>query len=194
MGEIDIRRLKWRQWAHPFDHRIAHASTVRGHDPSPEAIDGFYGCQWDEAFLDRSSSEAYVVTCYDGANRSKGAYRPEDEKWMQRMQNQIVARTKREAQDGATRILLSAQEWALMSGRMFQDWFDRLPGEWYKTVADGNRYRLDGEVGTVEGVPVVIDPQLPNPLGDPPSDVHEALQRELERIDREEDLAESFGY
>lgn len=194
MSEIDISKLPRRQWAHPFDHAQPGETESRGHDASSDAIGGYYGCQWEVAFRNRKTGELYAVNCYDGTNSSKNQHEPEDEDWMQRVQEQIIVRTRRESQRGATQVCLSREEWAVMSGRIFSDWFDLLPGERYKSVGDENRHKLVGHVGTINSIPVVVDPALPNPLGNPPCDARAELERELARIDEAEDLAESLGY
>lgn len=197
MGEIEIRNLAHRQWAHPFDHSVQYEGPTRGHDYSPEAIGGCYGMAWDMVFRDRKNGELYAVNCYDGVNRSKSPHRPDDEEWMQRVQDQMIVRTRRDAQSGATQVCLSREEWAVMSGRMFHDWFDPLPNEQgtrLKSLGDWHRYQTEGHVGTINGVSVVVDPKCPSPLGDTPTDVKTSLALELARIDEAEDLAESLGY
>lgn len=191
---FDIRDLNRRRFAHPFDHAVPYQSPTHGHDHSPDAIGGCYGIQWDEVFRDRNTGGLYAVNCYDGTNHSKDALDPADEEWVQDAQERIIRRTKGEAHGNASVIRLSREEWAIMSGRIFDDWFDLLPGEQHKTVGDVNRFKLDGQVGTINDVPVVVDSTFPNPLGEPPCDAKIALQKELARIDHDEDLAESFGY
>lgn len=194
MSSFDIRDLNRRRYAHPFDHAVPYQSQTHGHDHSPNAIGGSFGIQWDEVFRDRNTGELYTVHCYDGVNRSKDARDPANEDWVQDAQERIIRRTKGDAHGSAPVIRLSREEWAIMSGRMFHDWFDKLDNEQYETVGDANRYKLDGEVGTINGVRVVIDVSAENPLGDPPCDTQVELQQALARIDRDEDMAESFGY
>ena len=191
---FDIRDLERRRFAHPFDHAVEYKSPTSGHDHSPEAIGGCFGIQWEEVFRDRKNGELYAVTCYDGVNRSKDARNPVNEEWVQDAQERVIRRTKGEAHGSATQIRLSREEWAIMSGRMFHDWFDLLPGEQHKTVGDANRFKLEGYVGAIMSVPVVVDSTFENTLGDPPCNTQAKLQQELARIDRDEDLAESFGY
>lgn len=191
---FDIRDLHHRHFAHPFDHAVQYEGPTRGHDHSPDAIDGCYGIQWDEVFRDRKTGELYAVTCYDGVYRSKNARNPANEEWTQDAQERIIRRTKSEATNGGTEIRLCREEWAIMSGRIFHDWFDLLDNEQYKTVGNVNRYKREGEVGTIMGIPVVVDPMLPNPLGDPPCDVARQTAQELAKIDEYEDIAEQLGY
>lgn len=180
MSEINFRQLPRRHWAHPFDHAQPGKSESRGHDASSDAIDGYYGISWLQAFRDHETGEVYAVNCWDGTNRSKGTHSPEDEKWMQQMQDGIVLHTKVKAWEGAKVIELSPQEWALMSGRVFYDWFDLLPGEEFKTVGDEHRFKLEGQVGTINGVRVIVDPHLVNPLGDPSSMIEVQIRADEE--------------
>lgn len=72
----ELRTIVNRKWANPKDKHVGNSSN-RGHDRSSEAIGGHYGIAWDEVF-ESSSGELYKVYCYDGTNRSKGAYREEE--------------------------------------------------------------------------------------------------------------------
>lgn len=191
---FDIRDLSRRRFSHPFDHAVPYQSPTHGHDHSPDAIGGSFGIQWDEVFRDRNTGELYAVHCYDGVNRSKDARDPANEDWVQDAQERIIRRTKGDAHGSATVIRLSREEWAIMSGRMFHDWFDLLPDEQHKTVGDGNRHKLDGEVGAINGIPVMVDPTLENPLGDPPCDVATQTAQQVAQIDKYEDIAEQLGY
>lgn len=186
MSEIDISQLPRRHWAHPFDHAQPGESQTRGHDASPDAIDGYYGVSWLQAFRDHRDGKLYAVQCFDGTNRSKGTHSPEDKKWMQRVQDEIVRDTKQQSRFVTDEIVLSSQEWALMSGRTFCDWFDLLPGEQYKTVGDEHRYKLEGYVGTINGVRVIVDPYCDSFDELPPSDLVKTIHVEEERNARED--------
>lgn len=74
MTQNDIKLLPHRRYATRGDEELNFNGSIRGHDPSPEAIDGYYGIAWDQVFKDAQTGEVYVVSCYDGTNRSKGAY------------------------------------------------------------------------------------------------------------------------
>lgn len=80
--------IEYRQWASRRDKEIPKADYEKygiqdpgtlSHDRSPDAIDGAYGIQWYEYFLDRETGQPYKVRCYDGVNRSKGAFDEEAE-------------------------------------------------------------------------------------------------------------------
>lgn len=51
----------------------------------------------------------------------------------------------------------------------FVGWLDLLPGDEFRTVGDRNCHLDEGQIGTINGVPLVVDPKavdnLP-PIGD----------------------------
>ena len=68
----EIDKLPNRQWATHGDVNVGYSDS-RGHDPSVEAIGGYYGIFWYEIFRD-NKGDLYKVPCYDGVNRSKTPY------------------------------------------------------------------------------------------------------------------------
>jgi hypothetical protein len=72
----EINKIPSKTWATEGDTLIGN-TEYSGHDPSSEAIGGYYGISWYEVFQDKNG-ELYVVRCYDGTNRSKPAHKPED--------------------------------------------------------------------------------------------------------------------
>lgn len=73
-----VNRLPRRRWARKgIDAEVHLDLPARGHDPSSDAIGGFYGIAWDELFRDPETEELFVVECYDGTNRSKASYEGE---------------------------------------------------------------------------------------------------------------------
>ena len=66
-----------RQWATRGDKQIDGPARTGPHDLSPDAIGGAYGIYWYEYFEDQETGERYMVRCFDGTNRSKGAYEDE---------------------------------------------------------------------------------------------------------------------
>ena len=73
----EVCKLRQRRWATRGDAEVPAEVEDRGHDPSSDAIGGFYGISWLEVFRDSVTCELYAVQCYDGVNRSKGAYEDE---------------------------------------------------------------------------------------------------------------------
>jgi hypothetical protein len=72
----EINQMDHRKWAEPSHEQVGSSEEATGHDPSPEAIGGYYGMQWYEIFKD-NRGELYAVRCYEGTNRSKEAHKPE---------------------------------------------------------------------------------------------------------------------
>jgi hypothetical protein len=153
--KIDVSKMPHRRNAHPFDRTVPYEEPTRGHDPSPEAIDGYYGTAWDEIFRDHMTGQLFAVTCYDGVNRSKNAHSVRDEEWMEAMRKRIIHRTRDQR---SAPILISKREWAIMLRFTFTGWLDSLPGEGFTASCDPNRLIDEGQIGTINKAPVIVDP------------------------------------
>lgn len=53
----------------------------------------------------------------------------------------------------------------------FALWLDSAEGQKYTTVGDSNRHLDNGQIGTINGVPVIVVPNLEDRLPTPPSGV-----------------------
>ena len=159
--DMDPRTLPFRRYAHPFDRPVKIQSKTRGVDPGSEYIGGYGGIGWDEAFLCHKSGKIYRVSCSDGVNGGKSSHSDRDLAWMETMRKRIVARTKA-ARRGP--IKLAKDEWAIMLHFVFNGWLDLLPGEEFKTTGDDNRHLSEGQIGTIGGIAVIIDPNLESGL------------------------------
>jgi hypothetical protein len=157
MSEINIDRLPTRRYAHPFDRpvRIDGDEGTRGVDASPDAIGGCYGIGWREVYKDHRTERLYVVHCSDGVNHSKSAHSDKDAAWMEAMRKRIIDRTRH---DLGRPIKLSTREWRLMLNYHFLEWLDRHHTKSFTAVGDDNRLLDEGQVGTINGIAVVVDP------------------------------------
>ncbi len=158
MNNFRIDTLPSRQWAHPFDRpvKVEGDEDTHGLDRSPNAIGGYYGIGWSEYFRCHRTGEVYAVHCNDGVNHSKSSHSNHDMKWMRAMRDRIIART-RSQRSGV--IVLSTKEWAIMLTYRFEGWLDPIHDEEGKTVGDQNRHLDEGQIGSINGVPVVVDPK-----------------------------------
>lgn len=158
MPNPSVRTLPSRQFAHPFDRpvKVEGDEQTHGVDPSSEAIGGFYGIGWYEAFKDHQTGQLYIVHCSDGVNRGKSAHSQRDMEWMEAMRKRIVAHTTNQR---IGPIKISTHEWAIMLHFSFSGWLDSLPGEELKIVGDPNRHLDEGQIGTINGLAVVVDPK-----------------------------------
>ncbi len=160
MEQVPVRR-----YAHPFDRPVEGNKSSHGVDPSPDAIGGYYGMGWYEYFVDHKTGERFRVHCSDGVNGGKGTHPDSVMPWMQHQMDDILARTIEEARAGASEIRISTPEWNIMLGRVHHGWIDLKPDQKYP---DGDRTLDEGQIGTCHGVPVIVDPKMENPLGEPP--------------------------
>ncbi|MBU1034439.1 hypothetical protein KKF59_03105 [Patescibacteria group bacterium] len=148
----DLRTLPHRGYAGIFDRYIPAPADTHGVHASSDAIGGYYGIGWTEVYRDFESGELYRVRCSDGVYGGKGSYKDADEEYLERLYHHIVARTKAEA--GADRILLSPREWSVMLNRTHAYWLDLKDGQRF---ADGDRSKDEGVIGSIKGIPVVVD-------------------------------------
>lgn len=187
--------LSVRQYAHPFDRPIKGDQQTHGVCPSPDAIGGYYGIGWYETFRDHRTNELFRVHCSDGVYNGKSSHSGKDLGWMESCRRDIIERTQRTTTAmGCKSVSISSAEWAVMVNFTFGLWLDLLPGEAHKTVGDANRHLDCGQIGTINGIPVIVDPRIECPLPSPPSDQRSSLTAELAQIDAEEDQAEALGY
>ena len=76
-------KVKERAWATLGDKEVSEEElpnenhTHWGHDPSSEAIGGYYGIEWYEYFQDSKTNEVYKVRCTDGVYKCRGPHKPE---------------------------------------------------------------------------------------------------------------------
>lgn len=182
-----------RPYAHPFDRPIKGDQQTHGVNPSQDAIGGYYGVGWYETFCDHRTGECFRVLCSDGVYGGKLSHPDEDLEWMELCRRDIIKRTGRNATECGC-ISLSSAEWAVMLNFTFELWLDPLPGEKLKTVGDANRHLDRGQIGAINGIPVIVNPCLDCGLPSPPSDQKRELAIALATIDVEEDRAEALGY
>jgi len=167
MNNPRIDTLPSRQWAHPFDRQVRMKGDEETHavDRSTAAIGGAYGIGWSEVYRDHRNGQLYRVHCSDGVRKGKLAHSPQDYRWMQAMRQRIIARTMSQPRGP---IVLSWREWAIMYHYNFVDWLDELPRESEdsprQTVGDTKRHLTEGEIGTIGGTPVIVDPQAKDNL------------------------------
>ena len=90
---------------------------------------------------------------------------------MESRQRDIIYRTTQTAKQSHEPIQMSSAEWALMLNRIFVGWLDNIPNEKFRTVGDSNRHLDNGQIGTINGVPVIVIPSLEDCLPGPPSDL-----------------------
>lgn len=163
-----MEKIAIRSYAHPFDRPVQGDADQHGVGRNSDAIGGYNGMGWYSYFRDHRTGEIFRVHCSDGVYGGKDAYPDSILPWMEERRNAIARRTIAEAKAGATEIRISTPEWNLMLGRVHDGWLDLQPGQKY---ADGNRSLDEGVVGFCHGVPVIVDPGLQSPLGDPPTNM-----------------------
>jgi len=153
-------QLQTRQFAHPFDRRVITENDAETHGVgrNSEAIGGYTGIGWYETYRDRLTGELYRVHCSDGVNGGKSAHSDEDCGWMESCRRDIIKRTKHEAELGVYPIFISSNEWAVMCKFIFALWLDYMEGQKYTTVGDANHHLDSGVIGTINNVPVIVDP------------------------------------
>lgn len=154
----DIMTLPLRQYAGLTDRPVEMKSETHGVDASPDAIGGYYGIGWHEAFRDRRTGELFRVFCSDGVNGGKVSRSDRDLAHAGQCYRAIRKRTTAQAEAGVRVIELSTGEWNIALGHTFSYWLDGVPGEKYSTVGDANRHLDEGQIGTISGIPVVVNP------------------------------------
>jgi hypothetical protein len=166
---MNFSRLLTRQFAHPFDRPVKtpNDNETHGVGRNSDAIGGYNGIGWYETFRDRKSGELYRVRCSDGVNGGKSAHTDEDCGWIERCRREIIKRTKHEAESGVNSISISSEEWAVMLNFTFTLWLDNVQGQKSSTVGDLNCHLDDGQIGTINGVPVIVVPSLEDGLQAP---------------------------
>lgn len=175
--KTDFNRIPTRQYAHPFDRKIRLDGDEDTHavDRSPDAIGGAYGIGWTEVYRDHRNGQLYAVYCSDGVNHSKPAHSDRDLRWIEAMRKRIIDRTRH---DLGRPIKLSTREWMIMQHASFLGWLDTHPTESFQTVGDQNRHLEEGEIGTINGLVVVVDPTYQDDLP-PVGDFRESTVTEL---------------
>ncbi len=154
-----------RIYAHPFDRPVEGLVDRHGVSPSLDAVGGCYGMGWYSYFLDHTTGERFRVHCSDGVYGGKDAYPDHVLEWMEERYLAIKKRTIAEAVAGVREIRISTPEWHIMLTRIHVGWLD---GE--DTAKKCGHRMLDvGQIGTCRGIPVILDPQMENPLGEPPA-------------------------
>ncbi len=187
---IDVNKLPYRHYAHPFDRPVEAKSAHHGVGRDSDAIGGYTGIGWYEVFRDRTTNELYRVHCSDGVYGGKSAHHDDDLAWMDDCRKRIHRRTKDEAARGVSEVKLSSAEWAILLTHVFTFWLDKSEREPNKTVGDSNRHLDEGRVGTINGVSVVVDPKQKNPLPLPPSQVRRELKEQFEEEERYQELSD----
>lgn len=79
LSDAQIRELPTRKFAER-EHTDLGSSDSFGVHRSNEAIDGYYGVGWYQAFEDPETKERYKIYCTDGVYGGKGPYKREDMK------------------------------------------------------------------------------------------------------------------
>jgi hypothetical protein len=151
-----------RNFADPLDLPVQGPDATRGHDPSPDAIGGYYGISWYTYYKDRKTDEVYKVYCTDGVNGGRGPYSPDDEAWRSQCYYAIVARCHQEADNGAAEVRVSANEWAVMQGQTHIAWLESSPKK--GDGAQTREYGEDGLIGYCHGVPIFYSESQPDQL------------------------------
>lgn len=197
LNELRPSRLPHRPHAHPFDFKVKCDSAPHSVGNDPDSIDGSKAVGWYEAFRDRQTGELYLVHCYDGGNGGKLAHTWGHLRWMEEVQRRIINRTQEESVHARTtdRIVLSSAEWAIMRLRMFDGWLDYMDCKIQEVV----RTKTKGHIGRIQGIEVHVDPQAPNPLGEPIDLAHTPETTEepedwQDFPDQWEAKAEALGY
>ncbi len=187
---IDVRSLPSRTYAHPFDFPVKESSGTHGVEPDSNAIGGYRGIGWYSVFRDGKTGEIFHVRCSDGVDGGKSAHCRTDEAWMQQQYYAITKRTKEEAGRNS-QIKLSPQEWAVTLNYIFYGWLDKVEGDnKYATIGDNNRHLTSGQIGTINNIPVIVDPNQQNPMGPPPSQVYSDTHENPDLLDHFEDLVD----
>lgn len=95
----DINKLPIRRYAHVLDQpvRIEGDQETHGVDSSPDAIGGYYGMGWTEAFRCHRTGELYAVHCSDSVRGGKAAHSDRDLKWMEAMRNRAASAPRNES-------------------------------------------------------------------------------------------------
>lgn len=168
---LNAQRVPQRCYAHPFDRpfRMGSDNQTHGVGRDSDAIDGYTGIGWYEGFRDHQTGELFCVHCSDGVNGGKDAHTDKNLGWMEQCRVSIIERTKREAQSGVNPIHISSNEWAVMLNFTFAMWLDALEGQQYVTVGDACRHLDSGQIGTINSVPVIVDPNMKCQLDSPPT-------------------------
>jgi len=92
----DGKDIPQRRWATLGDVEVdGYDPNEGGHGPSPDAIGGYFGVEWQSYFRDAETNEVYQVRCTDGENGGKGAYSPEDEAMQMQMARQNLCAKSR---------------------------------------------------------------------------------------------------
>lgn len=156
------QQIPTRSYAHPLDIPLERESEPRGHDPSPDAIGGYYGIRWEEFFQDRNSGQVYKVSCTDGVNGGKGAYLPRDEAWRLKCFDTIQKNCRDEIKAGSEEIRISRNERVVMQGFIHRFWLESAEGKGDGKQSDQG---LEGGlVGYCLGVPVICDLEMADRL------------------------------
>lgn len=153
---VESSEIKSRCYAGIFDQPI-DSGEIRGADPSPNAIGGYYGISWCEYYRDTETGEIYKVYCSDGVNGGKLAYSPEDEAKRRDLYLGIIERSHQEAEALVAQIRISLDEWNVMRGFSHAKWLESARGK-----CDGkqaSRSVKEGLIGHCHGVPVIVDTQ-----------------------------------
>ena len=159
--------MNHRHYAHPLDKTVDGPAEEHGVGPNRNAIGGCEGIGWYEYFEDRQTREVYRVHCSDGVNGGKDPHSPQATRWLNEQYRFIIDRTQKEARSGQHEIVkISNDEWSIMSRFTHAAWFDPEPYKKYAKDADKNLKK--GKIGTINGVPIVIDPEMKSPLSTPP--------------------------
>jgi hypothetical protein len=129
-------------------------NATYGVSPSPDAIGGYFGMGWVQHFTDHKTGEVYGVHCSDGVYGGKSAHHPKHEVWMHAVFDTISGIGHR---SGIEVIEVPTLEWNLMSNYTHR-WMDggKETGE------------APGEVGTCNGIKVMVRDDAPTQVGLPP--------------------------
>jgi len=139
--------MEERTYAHPFDRRTDGVS-VKGRGR-------YFGDGWYEYFLDRHTGKKFRVRCSDGIGGGKGAFPDHVCDWHYQCYIDITERVRAEAADDAQVIRLSEQEWIICIYHDIHGWRDPKPGE---GIARADKTITLGQIGTINGIPIVVDP------------------------------------
>jgi hypothetical protein len=151
-----VQEWRTREFAGPFDLRVSGPAEQAGHDYSRNAIGGAYGIAWWEYYKDAMTCEVYRVRCHDGVNSSRSAYSLNDDKMRHAYFSGLFVRFRQAESEGATQIVISRNERAVMQGFtcawLLESAEGRHDGEEPKEGLEG------GFVGRFHGIPVICDP------------------------------------
>jgi len=195
LNELRPNQLPHRPYAHPFDFKIDCDSAPHGVGRDPDSIDGHRAMGWYEVYRDHKTNELFLVHCYDGERRGKSAHTDGHLQWVEEVWPKIIERTYIDAGSSKPFITLSSAEWAIMRKRVFHGWLDTMDRE----TTSAMRAKTEGCIGKICGIEVRVDPQAPNPLGEPIDleSAHEETKRDplvKELSDYFETLAAAHGY